>query len=243
MTINIYNTYDEMSAAVAEFIAANVAEKPNGLFCFPSGDTPTGTLKNLVEMRNEGRVDFTEAHFVGLDEWVGMDKSDQGSCQQYVYEHFFFPAGISQDQIQFFDARAADLLKECQKIDAFISSRNSINLTMLGVGVNGHLGLNEPGTSFESPCHVSELATTTKQGAQKYFISETMLKRGITLGHKHIMNSEVVIMIANGKKKAEIIQKIIEGAITEQVPASILQRHPNCYVFLDKDAASLLKTI
>jgi glucosamine-6-phosphate isomerase len=242
MTINVFPDYKEMSSATSTFIAKSVTQRPKSLLCFASGSTPTGTLSELVEMVNEKKINFSRCNFVGLDEWVGMDKDDDGSCQQYVYSHFFDPAQIEPRQITFFNAKADNLKEECKKVDDFIFAQGGIDLVLVGVGLNGHIGLNEPGTSPSLYCHVVDLEESTKKSAQKYFSQPRILDKGITLGVQHILNAKTVVVIANDVKKAEIIQKIIEGEVTPSVPGSILQRHPNCHFFLDKQAASKLST-
>jgi galactosamine-6-phosphate isomerase/glucosamine-6-phosphate deaminase len=243
MKIEISKTYADMSVATANFIAKQLHKKPKSLLCFPSGDTPTGTLKILVNDSLEGKIDFSQCHFIGLDEWVGMDRHDEGSCQHYMFTQFFNPAKIRPEQITFFDAKAKDLGAECNHIDKMIFQRGGFDLIVVGVGMNGHVGLNEPGTSFETYCHSRALEETTKNVGQKYFSSSTPLTEGITVGLKHMMEAQTMVVIASGEKKSGIIQKIIEGPITEQVPGSILQRHENAVFFLDEAAASRLGSI
>lgn len=232
-----------MSSATADFIVQHVRQHPESLLCFPSGDTPTETLRLLVDRSRSGEVDFSRCSFVGLDEWVGMDKTVPGSCEHYVEEHFFKPAGIKHENIRYFNAKAKDLDRECKRIDDFIFERGPIDVIVVGVGLNGHIGLNEPGTSPNLYSHHVTLDIATKQSAQKYFADINVLTEGITLGIQHMMEAKTMIVIANGKKKAEIIEKIIEGPVTEHVPGSILQKHSNCYFFLDSEAASALKKI
>ncbi len=241
MKLNIFESYDEMSAATADFVAGIVKKRPNSLITLPSGDTPTKTLKNLVAKANAGEISFDRTSFVGLDEWVGMDKDSEGSCQHYIYDNFFNPLNIKSQQITFFNAMADDLTEECEKIDKHIASHGPLDLVLIGVGVNGHIGLNEPGTSFTSFCHTIDLEESTKTIAQKYFSGSHAVQEGITLGVAHLMNARTIVLIANGMKKANIIQKIVEGSITESVPGSILQIHKNCHFFLDREAASLLQ--
>lgn len=243
MKINVYTSYNEMSTATADFIADEIKNKPNSFLCIPSGDTPTGTLSKLVEYEGKGFVDFSKCKFVALDEWVGMDKHDIGSCQHYVYSQFFDRIPISKDNVVMFNAKASEQNAECKRVDDFIFTHGPLDIVLVGVGGNGHIGLNEPGVSPELYCHVIALEQTTIQGAEKYFSDQKALDKGITLGLKHIMNAKTVIVIANGEKKAEIIKKIIEGDVTESIPGSILQRHSNCYFFLDREAASRLKVI
>jgi glucosamine-6-phosphate isomerase len=240
MEIRITKTYEEMSTATADFIAGEIRKKPDSLLCIPSGDTPTRTLALLVEYAQAKKINFSQCTFVGLDEWVGMDRDMPGSCQHYVYKHFFEPLNIPADRIVFFDARAQDLKKECTRIDDFIFKTGPIDLLLVGVGVNGHIGLNEPGSSFDSYCHHIALAASTREGAQKYFKDDRQVERGITLGIAHMMQAKTVVLIANGAKKAPVLKRIIEGPVTEDVPGSILQNHRHGILFLDKDAASAL---
>ncbi len=240
MNVIIRQTYQDMSAAAADLVLDQVARKPQSLLCFPSGDSPTGMLDILVDRINEGKADFSQCKFVGLDEWVGMDRNDLGSCQHYMYEKFFDPARVRTDQIIFFNAKAADLRAECRKVDEVILSHGGIDLIVVGVGLNGHLGLNEPGSSFSNYCHVVELEESTKNVAQKYFSNATTLKQGITLGLRHISEAKTAIVIAAGEKKSQIIQKIVEGPVTEQVPGSIMQTLNHGLVIVDQAAASRL---
>jgi glucosamine-6-phosphate isomerase len=240
MKVIIRKTYDEMSAAAADIVLDQVARKPESIFCFPSGDSPTGMLGILVKRIREGKANFSKAKFVGLDEWVGMDRTEPGSCQHYMYEKFFDPAGLTPNQIIFFNPKAKDLTAECKKVDEFILSNGGIDVIVVGVGLNGHLGLNEPGSSFQNYCHVVDLEESTKNVAQKYFSESTVLKQGITLGLKHITEAKTTIVIASGEKKSGIIQKIVEGPVTEQVPGSIMQTLDHGLIILDEGAASRL---
>ena len=240
MKIHVLENYEEMSVAVANYISAHVQISPESMISLPSGDSPTGALKRLVEYANAGKVDFSRCEFVGLDEWVGMGRDDEGSCQHYVYAHFFIPLTIPAAHVHFFDARAKDLKAECKKINDYLSSKGPLDLVMVGVGLNGHIGLNEPGTSFDARAHYGPLAQMTIDTGQKYFSETTKLEQGITLGIQNFMEARTVIVIASGEKKARIIRDIIEGPITESVPGSVLQRHPHVLFFLDKAAASQL---
>jgi glucosamine-6-phosphate isomerase len=240
MKVIIRKSYEDMSAAVADVVLDQVSREPNSLFCFPSGDSPTGMLNILVKRIKEGKADFSKSKFVGLDEWVGMDRNDVGGCKHYMYEKFFDPAGLRKDQIIFFDAKAKDLKAECKMVDNAIADNGGIDLIVVGIGMNGHLGLNEPGSSFENYCHFVDLDDTTKKVAQKYFSDSKVLKQGITLGLKHITEAKTTIVIASGEKKSQIIQKIVEGPVSEQVPGSIMQTLDHGLVIVDEAAASRL---
>jgi len=239
--INIYENELEMSQKTAAEIIRLVNEKPDALLCFAAGNTPIGTFKELVQAVREKQVSFEECHFVGLDEWVGLNEKDAGSCRHMVATHFFEPAGITRNQVHFFDACADSLKEECKKIDQFIFSHGSIDLILLGLGVNAHLGFNEPGVSFELFSHVIDLAPETiEKGKKKYFKQQKTLNKGITLGPQHILNAKRAILIADGESKAIAVYHMAKEQVSTKVPATILQKHENCMVNLDQEAGKRL---
>lgn len=240
MNIRVHADYDEMSRAAANFAAEYIRNNPAALLCFPSGDTPTGIFKYLVDDAREGKLDFKDCTFVGLDEWAGLDGSNDGSCRHYMDHHLFFPLGIRREKIHFFNGAASDLDEECRRIDELIRQKGSIDLMMVGLGLNGHVGLNEPGVDFELYSHISNLDEKTKHIAKKYFSKEVLLTDGITLGPSHLLESKVAVIIASGSKKAEIIARALEQEVSNDIPASIIQKHPDAYVYIDQDAACLL---
>ncbi len=237
MTQLILKNYDEMSRAAADLIVEQVKGKPNSLICFPSGESPAGVFKCLIADAQAGKVDFSECYFVGLDEWVGMDKDDDGSCTNFLYAYFFTPMQIKPDKVKFFDAKAADLDAACKEMDDFIKLHGPLDIMLVGIGMNGHIGLNEPGTDFNLYAHHAPLAPTTKTVGQKYFKQQTTLTEGITLGLKHLQEAKMPMLIAAGSKKADIIAKALKGEVTNQLPASIFQTLPSAYVILDEGAA------
>jgi len=241
MKVSKYKTYDEMSRAAADLVIDVVKNKPDALLCFPSGESPAGVLNYLVADAKAGKVDFSHCNFVGLDEWVGLGKDDDGSCTQFLHEHFFGPLQIAAGKVLFFDAKAADLDAECEKLNDFISGNGPLDVMMVGIGMNGHIGLNEPGTDFNLYAHHAPLAAMTVEVGQKYFKEKTELHEGITLGLKHLQESKLPLLVASGAKKAQIIAVALEGPVSEQVPASIFQTLPNACVLLDENAASQLK--
>ena len=241
MKLAVYNNYDELSAAAAELVMEQVKSKPGSLLCFPSGESPTGMFRHLVQLAQTGKIDFSQCSFIGLDEWLGMDENNEGSCKHYMYHHFFDPLKIPPAQIIFFDALTTDLEGECERINEVINRHGGLDLMMVGVGMNGHLGLNEPGTDFDSYAHRSTLDNTTVKVGQKYFKEQTTLKEGITLGLRHLKEAKKAVLIASGVKKAAIVAEGLQGEVSTSVPASILQTIPGAIVLLDKDAATVLK--
>jgi glucosamine-6-phosphate isomerase len=239
--INIAENYSVLSASVADEITQLLKHKRNAVLCFPSGESPLGLFEVLIERHKQKIIDFSSCTFIGLDEWVGMDQYDQGSCQEYIYNWFFNPLELRPDQIHFFDAKSLHLEEECRRIDDIVKRLGGIDIMVLGIGMNGHLGLNEPGVNASLYSHVVEVDGITKVVGQKYFPKQTALHQGITLGIKHIMESRRVIIIANGTRKADIIQKALEGEITNLVPCSLARNHVNAAVYLDREAAQKLK--
>jgi glucosamine-6-phosphate isomerase len=236
----ITKNYAELSQKTAEIIAECIKNKPNAVICIASGDTPLGAYKVFAEMAKNQGIDFSQCTFVGLDEWVGMNKNDEGSCGYYLYRDLFNPLEITEDKIYCFDGKSADLQAECSKIDEIIIKNGGLDLLLVGIGLNGHIAMNEPNTSFDLYCHISQLAQMTIEVGQKYFKSNTPLDKGITIGLKHLQEAKHVILAANGEKKAAIIKQVFESEISEELPATILRKHHNSVVILDESAARLL---
>jgi len=241
MEIIISNNYEETSEKATDLIEALMKNKLKPLICVASGDSPAGIYKNFVERVNEKELDISQWQFLGLDEWVGLNGADEGSCRYHLNEQLFNPLKIPNDTIHFFDGASDDLEQQCWMTEAAIQKHEGIEVAILGLGLNGHIGMNEPNTSISSRSHIINLDPLTAQVGQKYFKTPQVLSKGITLGIASLLEAKNIILIVTGEKKAAIIKEVIEGAITEKVPASILRNHPNCYLFLDKAAASLLE--
>jgi galactosamine-6-phosphate isomerase len=240
MEIKIYTDYETLSDTVASAIVDLVKQKPNAVICFASGHTPLRACQLFVQKIQEQRINISDVTFIGLDEWVGVEPENEGSCHYFLYNTIFMPLEIVASQIHVFDGMANDEADECIKMDSFIINKGGIDLMLVGIGMNGHIGFNEPGVSFKNYSHVISLDETTLSVGQKYFSTATNISKGITLGFQHLMEARQVILIANGEKKAHIIKQTIEGGISEQLPASIMQTHTNAIIIIDADAASLL---
>ncbi|MGA0557643.1 glucosamine-6-phosphate deaminase [Larkinella sp. VNQ87] len=237
MNFQIFPDYNALSRHTAQHIADLLNRKPDALICAASGDTPVGTYRALVQLVREGKTRVDRCTFVGLDEWVGLGPESEGSCANYLQRELFGPLGIGPEQYRLFDAQAADLEAECEQMNRFVDERGGFDLILVGVGLNGHIALNEPGTPFTLKAHVSELAETTITVGQKYFSTPTPLTLGITTGLQQLMDAREAILIASGSKKAPAIQTALQGPVTEEFPASIMQTHPNAFVWVDREAA------
>jgi galactosamine-6-phosphate isomerase len=240
MQLNIYKDYNTLSLHAATEIIDVVKKKPDAVLCLAAGDTPRLTYSLMAKKAADEKVDFTRCTFIGLDEWVGIPPENEGSCHFYLQSHLFKPLHISSPQIHLFNAMSEDPIQECRTMDKIISEKGGIDLMLVGVGMNGHIGFNEPGVLFDNYSHVIDLDATTQSIGQKYFNQPASLQKGITLGLKHLLQAGKVILIANGIKKAEVIRKALEEEINTAMPASIIQTHPQGMVMIDEEAGSLL---
>ena len=230
MQVLVAKNYDAMSRVAADIVEHQIKAEPQALISFPGGDTPVGMLEVFCSKVNRGEIDPAELKFVQLDDWVGIGPDDAGSCSNFIREKLLKKMSKPFADAFLFDGSQSD-------IDRY----GPISVEVLGIGMNGHLGFNEDGVDFSLRSHRTPLSATTKSVQRKYFSGQDLpLTEGITLGIAQIMESKTVIVIANGKKKAEIVAEAILGPVTNRVPASVLQEHPNCIYLLDDEAASLL---
>ena len=241
MQLFISDTYETMSAQAAEAVMQKITYQRNGLLSPASGDSPTGLYKELVNRLTNKNIDISGWKFVGLDEWLGMNGNDEGSCRFYLDKQLFNPLHIAKNNICFFEGKAKDLNNECDTVERFIKENGGIDVAIVGLGLNGHVGMNEPGTSPSLHSHVAEIDPLTQQVGQKYFKEKTHISKGLTLGIANLMEAKNVILIVSGSKKAEIVRQVLEEEISEQLPASFLRNHKNYTVYLDAEAASLLE--
>jgi galactosamine-6-phosphate isomerase len=237
--IYVSNTYEDMSAQAARDLLNIVTKIKEPLLCTASGDTPKGMYRALINMIREKNIDVSHWNFLGLDEWAGMNGHDEGSCRYHLDRDLFGPLNIKGDKIIFFDGRA-DAAEECKRIESFIARHKHIDVAIIGLGMNGHIGMNEPGSSVNSRSRLCEIEPITQQVGQKYFTNKQTINKGITLGIATIMEASHVFLLVNGSKKAAITRQAIEGEISEKLPASLLRRHSSLNVYLDKEAASML---
>ena len=240
MQLKIYKDYHGLSEATANEIIDLVRNKPDAVLCLASGETPRLTCKLLVEKATKEKVDLSHISFIGLDEWMGIPPDNEGSCHYFFHQEIFKPLHFSTKQIHLFDGMSADQEEECRKMDSTIFEKGTIDLMIVGIGMNGHIGFNEPSVSFNNYAHIIDLEDITISGGQKYFKTPITLQKGITLGLKHLQESKKVLLLANGTKKASVIKKTIDGKVTNEFPASIMQTHANGFVMVDEEAAALL---
>lgn len=233
--------YDEMSRITVSHIIEHINDDPMGLYCFAGGDTPVATLRLLTKAALAGIVDLSHAHFIELDEWLGIDERDSGSCISYLRSNFFETAGIGENQIHRFNPVAGNLEEECHRADEFVSAHGGLSFALLGVGVNGHLGFNEPGSALEECAHVVELTEATRSVGTKYFAKadgsgRTAASQGITLGLSQLLGAQELIVQANGCKKRDAIAHALKGVYDPIWPVSSIWTHPNAHLVIDSEA-------
>jgi glucosamine-6-phosphate isomerase len=240
MTLYVYPGEHELANAVATEIINLIKEKPTAVICFASGNSPKLSCEHFVNMALSANVDTSQFFFIGLDEWVGVPPAMRGSCHYDFQERIFNPLNIPSSQYHLFNALATDLQVECDTMDNVIADKGGIDLMIVGIGMNGHIGFNEPGTKFELRSHVVQLDPITKSVGQKYFDQQMQLEKGITLGFEHLLRSKRVLLLANGISKAQVIKQAVEGPVNIDFPASVMQLHSNGTIMVDEAAASLL---
>ncbi len=240
MHIVVCKDYEEMSRRAAEIVAEQVKKRPDGLISFPGGDTPLGMVHVFADMVNEGKVDISRTHYVSLDEWVGLSNEDEGSCGLFNQQNLLSRLQHPFAGTHIINGAAEDIESERVALNDYISQYGPLDVSVLGIGMNGHLGFNENGVDFDLDAHIIPLSETTLKVMTKYFGEKFHPTHGISQGIRQIMAAKTVILIANGAHKAEILKKAVQGPVTNEVPASVLQNHPNCYVVADEAAAALL---
>lgn len=238
MQLQTFKDPEQLATHTAKHIIDLVKTKPTATLILTSGDTPVLTYKKIVELAKP--TDFEQVTVVGLDEWVGIPASSEGSCRYIVEENLLKPLGMKPAQYTFFDSMTADLESECKRVDELLFSKGGADLIIVGVGVNGHIGLNEPGYGFDNYCHVSELADITITIGQKYFKENTPLTQGITIGLKHLLEAKVAILIATGERKSEVLKQTFDQEPNVELPSTVFKLHTNSYVWVDEAAAKLL---
>ena len=224
-------SYAELSRKAANLISAQVLSKPDSVLGLATGSTPIGTYKQLIEWYEKGDLDFSEVKSINLDEYVGLTGDHDQSYRYFMNTNLFNHVNIDKAKTNVPSGVAEDLEAECERYDALIESMGGIDLQLLGIGHNGHIGFNEPADSFVVPTHVVELGETTINANARFFSSaDEVPKKAVTMGIKAIMQAKKVLLIANGKDKKDIVEKALYGPVTPEVPASILQLHPDLTV-------------
>ena len=232
--------YKDMSRKAANIISAQVIMKPNCVLGLATGSTPIGTYDQLVEWYNKGDLDFSEVTTVNLDEYKGLPRTNDQSYYYFMHQHLFDRVNIDPERTNVPNGMEPDAEKECGRYEELIRSLGGVDLQLLGLGHNGHIGFNEPGEAFEKETHCVDLTESTIEANKRFFASaEDVPKQAYTMGIKTIMQAKKILIVVNGENKADIVERAFFGPVTPEVPASILQLHND--VTLVGDEAALAK--
>lgn len=242
MQVIIKDTYEEMSKEAAEIIRDAIHLKPNLVLGLATGSTPVGTYRELIRMHKAGELDFSKVVTFNLDEYVGLPSTHDQSYYYFMHENLFDHVNIGTANVYVPSGVAKDFDRYCQWYEEEIAKAGGIDLQVLGIGSDGHIGFNEPGSSLASRTSIVTLTEETISDNSRFFERmEDVPRFAITMGVGTIMEAKHCLLLANGEKKADPVAALVEGPITSQVTASALQMHPHATVITDSSAASKLK--
>lgn len=229
--------YHDMSRKAANIISAQVIMKPNCVLGLATGSSPVGIYEQLIEWYKKGDIDFSQVTSINLDEYKGLSPENDQSYRYFMNTHLFDHINIDKARTFVPDGLEKDSAKACENYNHIISASGGVDLQLLGLGHNGHIGFNEPGEAFEKETHCVDLAESTIEANKRFFESEDDVPRqAYTMGIKSIMQARKILVVVSGADKAEILEKVLYGPITPAVPASILQLHNDVTIVADEAA-------
>ncbi|MDD2807304.1 MAG: glucosamine-6-phosphate deaminase [Patescibacteria group bacterium] len=244
MNIIVAKNYDDLSAHAAAIVADQIIKKPNSVLGLATGATQLGLYQKLVELYHQGSLSFSQVTTFNLDEYFGLANDDSQSYHYFMFENFFKHLDIKKENI-FIPAGSISMTEVGpygQKYEAAIKIKGDLDLQILGIGENGHIGFNEPGSDFNSVTRLVSLSDNTIKANARFFSApEAVPRQAITMGLATIMSARKIILLASGKSKAAAVAQALSGEVSEAVPASVLQRHQNLTIILDTEAAVMVK--
>lgn len=241
MKIILSKTHEESSKKASVQILRQVIEKNNAVLGFATGSSPVVIYENLIKFYKENIVSFKDVTAFNLDEYIGIEKSHQNSYYYFMRDNLFKHIDIKEENCHIENGLASDMNKECELYESLIEEKGGIDLQILGIGANGHIGFNEPSDKISPMTHVVELTQSTIDANSKYFSDIKMPTKAVTMGIATIMKSKKIILIASGEAKSRAIFDTVRGDITPEVPSSILRLHPDVTIYVDEEASKLLK--
>lgn len=242
MKVVVTKDYTEMCKQASRIFAAQITLKPDSVLGLATGSTPVGMYKELIQMYNENRVDFSKVKTVNLDEYAGLSGDNDQSYRYFMNHNLFDHININKENTNVPNGTASDLEAECARYEQVVESMGGVDIQLLGIGNNGHIAFNEPCGEFPEKTHVVDLTQNTIEANARFFNSmDEVPKKALTMGIGTIMKAKKIILLANGTKKAQTIHDMVYGPITPNVPASVLRLHPDVTVFVDEEAGALLK--
>lgn len=236
--------YQEMSRKAAEYMINKVKSSHQLTLGLATGGTPKGVYEHLIEDYKQNSTSYEHVTSFNLDEYIGLSKDDPNSYYHYMYENLFKHINISPQYTHIPSGLNQDLQAECAEYESKIHELGGIELQLLGIGSNGHIGFNEPGTSFQAKTHVVDLAPSTREANARYFNSiHEVPSQAITMGIQTIFKSKEILLLVSGKAKQDAMVKLLNGDVTESFPASILKQHPNVIIIGDEEALMGVKDV
>ncbi|MFA6711937.1 MAG: glucosamine-6-phosphate deaminase [Candidatus Caldatribacteriota bacterium] len=238
MNIIKVKNYKELSMQAAGIVAAQISRKKNTVLGLPTGQTPLGMYQELIKRFRKGEIDFSQVITFNLDEYYGLSPEHPQSYNYYMWQTFFNNINIKKENVFIPDGVTKDVQKECRYYESLIEKKGGIDLQFLGIGDNGHIGFNEPAIALNSKTHLVNLSQATIEANSRFFNDiEDVPRKALTMGMGTIMKAKQIILLASGMKKAPAIAKTINGKVSTEVPASLLQLHRDVTIIVDKDAA------
>lgn len=242
MELIVVKNYEEISKKAASIISSQVIVKPNSVLGLATGDTPLGMYNELIKKYKENEVDFSKVKTFNLDEYYGLERDNIQSYYFYMVNNFFKFINIDNNNINIPNGTSNDIEEDCLNYERKIKEAGGIDIQVLGIGVNGHIGFNEPDVNFEAQTHLVNLDDKTIKSNARFFNSiDEVPKKAISMGIKTILQSKKIILLASGESKADAVYNTVKGKISPKVPSSILQLHQNVTIILDESAAKLLQ--
>jgi glucosamine-6-phosphate deaminase len=242
--VRIFDTPETVASAVAERVSDVLAARPSLVLGLPTGRTPIAAYAELRRLHAAGGADFARASTFNLDEFAGIPASHAGSFRTFMDRHLFSAVNLSPARIHFLNGAADDLDAECARYEAAIEAAGGLDLQMLGIGANGHIGFNEPGDELAARTHRVRLADTTRRDNAPLFGGDpaNVPREALSMGVGTILKAAEIVLIATGERKAQCVERAVGGPVTTRLPASFLQLHPRVELYLDRAAASRLRT-
>lgn len=241
MNVLIFDTEEQIGIAAGNYMCGQVLQKPDSVLGLATGSTPLKPYGQMIDLYKKGVVDFSKVTTFNLDEYVNLDVNDKNSYHSFMHENLFDHINIPEKSINFLNGNASDPEKECEEYENKIKKAGGIDIQLLGIGSNGHIAFNEPSDCFQRWSHVVNLKESTVKDNSRFFKSiEEVPTQAVTMGIGSIMQAKKILIIAIGENKAKAIKQLINGNVTPQCPASVLQFHTDVTLMLDRGAASLL---
>ena len=241
MKVYVYEDLNELYQRVAQVFIDQINEKPNAVLGLATGSTPIGIYEKMIENYNEGKSDYSQVKTINLDEYLGLSGDHPASYGYFMNEYLFSKVNLKKENINLLDGKTMDVVKTCEAYENLINTLG-IDIQLLGIGSNGHIAFNEPGTSFDSVTHLAQLTENTLKDNSRFFEDiKDMPTQALTMGLKSIMSAKKIVLVALGKNKAHAIWGTLNNGVSKEFPATILKNHPNVEIYLDKDAASLIE--